>query len=147
MCYVGNTNYCVCIYVFVNVYVALAVDFFCFEEIIYKTDTNGKKTKLGRPDFTNNRNLTITFATLFRVASLSTTATALTIPLLLLDFLYRIFYHLPYYILDLFMCCFFSLEWKPNNRGFLSPLFIAVVPMPVTMSAHSRYSINTNKWE
>lgn len=67
MCYVGNTNHCVYIYVFVNVYVAIAVYFLCLEEIIYKTKTNGKETKLGRPDFANSKNLTIIFVTLVTV--------------------------------------------------------------------------------
>lgn len=41
----ATPNHCVYIYVFINVYVAIAVYFPCLKEIIYKTNTNGKETK------------------------------------------------------------------------------------------------------
>lgn len=43
---------------------------------------NGKETKLGRPDFTSKRNLTITFVTLSTVTSTPTTTDVSTLPLL-----------------------------------------------------------------
>lgn len=43
------------------------------------------------------------------------------------------------------MCLYLLLEWKPNDRGFLSPPFKAVTPMSVTVTAHSRCSISINE--
>lgn len=42
------------------------------------------------------------------------------------------------------MCLSLLLEWKPNDRGFLSPAFKAVVPMSVIVTTHG-CSISINE--